>query len=249
MNKTKITWCDYTWNPIVGCSPASEGCQNCYAAAISKRFHLHWGTPHFMPERLSEPARVKKGGRVFVCSMSDLGHKDVEPKWRLAILMMMLANQQHTYIVLTKRPGPWLNMFAPIAWIGVTIENQEQAEKRLPPLIATHPRALRFVSVEPMLGPVDLRRVRFPTGCLENLLDPQISDWGRKHVGMPNCIDWVIAGPETGPKARPYPRDAFHDLRFQCQEAGIPFFDKRNDGIPRREFPCNARLARQEEAR
>lgn len=236
MNITKIPWCDYTWNPVVGCSPVSEGCQNCYAAAMSKRFGWPWGKARYMPERLSEPARVKKAGRVFVCSMSDLGHKTVDPQWRMEIALMMLANPQHTYIVLTKRPGPWLNMFAPLAWIGVTIENQEQAEKRLPQLIAII-HATRFVSVEPMLGPVDLTRVRFPTGCLENLLNPKISDWGMKAVGKPNCIDWVIAGPETGPKARPMPEDAIHNLRFQCQEAGVPFFDKRNDGIPRREYP------------
>lgn len=236
MNKTKIPWCDYTWNPIVGCSPVSEGCQNCYAAALSRRFGFPWGTAHWMPERLDEPARTKKAGRVFVCSMSDLGHESVYPQWRLAIAMMMKAASHHTYIVLTKRPGPWLDMFAPLAWIGVTVENQAQAEIRIPKLIKID-NATRFVSVEPMLGPVDLTRVRFPTGAIENVLEANISEWGMKHVGKPNGIDWVIAGPETGPGARAIPTDAMHDLRFKCQQAGIPFFDKRNNGIPRREFP------------
>ena len=79
MNRTKIEWCDWTWNPIVGCSPASEGCANCYAAAIARRFGMPWGRPVFRPERLNEPQRVKKPGRIFVCSMSDIGHERVCP--------------------------------------------------------------------------------------------------------------------------------------------------------------------------
>ena len=234
MNKTKIPWCDYTWNPIVGCSLASEGCQNCYAEAISRRFHLPWGKAHWIPERLEEPARVKKGGRVFVCSVSDLGHESVNPQWRLAVACIMMANPQHTYIILTKRPGEWLNMFAPLAWIGVTVENQEQAEIRIPELIKIN-NAIRFISVEPMLGPVDLTRVRFPTGCLENVLKANISEWGRRLVGEPNGIDWVIAGPETGPKARRC-EDAWIDA---LAEQSPCVFDKRKDG-KRREFPNNA---------
>lgn len=231
MNKTKIPWCDYTWNPIVGCSPASEGCQNCYAAALSRRFGLPWGKAHWMPERLEEPARTKKAGRIFVCSMSDLGHESVDPQWRLAIACMMMANRQHAYIVLTKRPGPWLNMFAPLAWIGVTVENQEQAEIRIPELLKIN-NALRFVSVEPMLGPVDLARVRFPSGCFENVLNTDVSEMAQPIIGRLNGIDWVIAGPETGPKARPC-QDSWIDALSRHSPV---FFDKRKSGT-RREFP------------
>lgn len=231
MNKTKIPWCDYTWNPIVGCSPASEGCQNCYAAAISHRFGLPWGKAHFKPGRLTEPFRIRKGGRVFVCSMSDLGHESVDPGWRLAIACIMMANPHHTYIVLTKRPGQWLNMFSHLAWIGVTIENQAQAEIRLPELLKIN-NAIRFVSVEPMLGPVDLTAVKFPTGVTENVLSNCISgrliplDWRL------NAIDWVIAGPETGPRAR-----FCHDVWIDALSRQSPvFFDKRKSGT-RTEFP------------
>ena len=70
MNKTGIPWCDYTWNPIVGCSPASAGCANCYAERISKRFDFPWGGPSFLPDRIHQPGSVKTPGRVFVCSMS-----------------------------------------------------------------------------------------------------------------------------------------------------------------------------------
>ncbi len=85
MNRTKIEWCDWTWNPIVGCSPASVGCANCYAAAIARRFGMPWGRPRFFSERLGEPSRVKKPGRIFVCSMSDVGHERVCPLWRAEI--------------------------------------------------------------------------------------------------------------------------------------------------------------------
>lgn len=231
MNKTKIPWCDYRWNPIVGCSPVSEGCQNCYAATLSHRFGEPWGKAHWRPGRLDEPARTKKAGRVFVCSTSDLGREDVDPQWRLAIACMMMANRKHTYIVLTKRPGPWLNMFAPLAWIGVTVENQAQAEIRIPELLKIN-GATRFVSVEPMLGPVDLTKVRFPSGCLENVLNTTVSEYAAPIIDRLNGIDWVIAGPETGAGARPC-RDSWIN---QLANQSPVFFDKRKNG-KRREFP------------
>lgn len=231
MNKTKIPWCDYTWNPIVGCSPASEGCQNCYAAAISHRFGLPWGKAHFMSGRLSEPSRIRKGGRVFVCSMSDLGHESVDPDWRQYVACTMTENPHHTYIVLTKRPGDWLNMFAPLSWIGVTVENQAQAEIRIPKLLKIN-NTTRFVSVEPMLGPVNLTKVRFPSGVLENVIETEINGIAEPIIGRLNGIDWVIAGPETGPRARPC-QDAW--INALAEQSPV-FFDKRKSGT-RKEFP------------
>lgn len=209
MNKTGIPWADWTWNPIVGCSPASDGCANCYAAAISKRFHLPWGSAHFMPERLNQAAKVKKPGRVFVCSMADIGHETVKSVWRDEIAEAMDAAPWHTYIVLTKRPGPWLRELPPACWIGVTIESDAPAIKiRWQQLLGWGwPGApVKFVSVEPMLGPVTFH-------------------WSHKP-------DWVIAGPETGPKARPC-----DDAWIDTLAAESPcFFDKR-DTFKRREFP------------
>lgn len=233
MNKTKIPWANWSWNPIVGCSPASEGCANCYAAAISKRFHLPWGSAHFKPDRLDQPAKVRKPGRVFVCSMADIGHETVRPEWRRAIHDAMIRAPWHTYIVLTKRPGAWFSMLPSSCWVGVTVENQAQAEARIPLLLKTQPITLRFVSVEPMLEPVTLRRVRFPTGVVEDVINTEVSNYAKPLIGKLNGIDWVIAGPETGPKARPCKDEWIDALAVESP----CFFDKREpiDGI--REYP------------
>jgi len=220
VNRTKIEWCDWTWNPIVGCSPASAGCANCYAAAISKRFGLPWGRPVFKPERLGEPGRVKKPGRVFVCSMSDIGHENVCPLWRAEIRKAMAAAPWHEYIILTKRPGAWMAGFAGKAWLGVSAENQATADARIP-VLQLIDRARRFVSVEPMLDPVSLQCSAFNG-----------ADSFSAMVG----IHWVIAGPETGPKARECRPEWIADLAAECEQAGVPFFDKRDGGL-RREWP------------
>jgi protein gp37 len=210
MNKTKIPWCDWTWNPIVGCSPASEGCENCYAATIAKRFNLAWGSAHFVPDRLCQPATVRQPGRVFVCSMADLWHETVSNNDRLLVLSAMRQAPWHTYILLTKRPQyiEWIAPFPRNWWLGVTVENQARAQERIPILLSI-PAAVRFVSVEPMLGLVRFAR------------------WAVRWEP-----DWVIAGPETGPRAR------------RCEDAWIDalaaesrcFFDKRKDW-KRREWP------------
>ena len=211
MNKTDIPWADYSWNPIVGCSPASEGCANCYAAAISRRFHLPWGSAHFIQDRLGQPARKKKPGRVFVCSMADLGHETVAPDWRDMVLDEMRSAPWHTYIVLTKRPGAWMRPFHELGcWCGVTAENQDGYEERWLQMTAhCYGRygGARFLSVEPMLGPVSLR-----------------GDWV--------IPDWVIAGPETGSKARPCSNSWVNELSDESE----CFFDKR-ESWRRREWP------------
>ncbi len=209
MNRTKIEWCDWTWNPIVGCSPVSAGCANCYAAALACRFGLPWGAARFLPERLGQPALVRKPGRVFVCSMGDIGHDTVAPEWRKAVCDAMRAAPWHTFLILTKRPGAWLRCIPPPVWVGVTVESRETFNRWRMLCACAHPEALKFVSVEPMLGPVSFR------------------------AGGPAAPDWVIAGPETGPKAR------------RCDPAWIDgldsespcFFDKRKRGWTRREFP------------
>lgn len=211
MNRTKIPWCDWTWNPVVGCSPASTGCANCYAAAISRRFGLPWGQAHFMPDRLEQPARVRKSGRVFVCSMSDLGHETVRPEWRGAIYGAMAAAPWHTYIILTKRPAMWLSGLPRGAWIGVTIEDSV-ARHRLDELNYFAPAGcVRFVSVEPMLGRISFAKWK---------MRPQ----------------WVIAGPETGPARRACPDEWLDELAAESP----CFFDKRGGPGRRREFPGGA---------
>lgn len=210
MNRTKIEWCDWTWNPIVGCSPESEGCQNCYAAAISKRFDLPWGKPVFMPKRLDELDGDGKPGRVFCGSMTDLGHPGVNEEWIKSIASTMRTKHHRTYIVLTKRPGPWLRLLPPSCWVGVSIENKNHYRRWTNLLGWAWPGCpVKFVSVEPMLGPVSF-----------NWIDDKMKP------------DWVIAGPETGPKARPCEAEWIDKLGGESP----CFFDKRK-GATRREFP------------
>ena len=206
MNKTKIEWCDWTWNPIVGCSKVSAGCQNCYAAAISKRYGFPWGQPVFMPERLVEPLKVKAAARIFVCSMSDFFHEKVLREWKEAVFKVMESASQHTFILLTKRPENVMSWWVelPNVWLGVTAENQAAVNSRLP-ILRKITAAVRFVSVEPMLEPV--------------IVWPE--------------VDWVIAGPETGPRARRCPGEWIEALAADSK----CFFDKRKEGWGRREWP------------
>jgi protein gp37 len=238
MNKTKIPWADYTWNPIIGCSAASEGCANCYAATVAHNKQNHpnakirqayagltdehgrWtGEVRFLWDRLGEPARLRKPAMIFVCSMSDIFNPKVCPVERSEVMARMGACARHTFMLLTKRPenipdgAPWFSNI----WVGVSAENQARFDERWEMLLrrtATMDRpVVRFVSVEPMLGPMT---------C-----------WGNPALTHPNdAPDWVIAGPETGPRAR------------RCDDAWIDalaaeshcFFDKRQNWT-RREFP------------
>lgn len=261
MNRTNIEWCDWTWNPLVGCSPVSDGCANCYAKKMALRHaanptlpaHVRqayrralsadcqqWRMPArvtLLPERLEKPMQVRRRGRVFVCSMGDLGHEGVREEWRAAVYAAMRAAPWHQYIVLTKRPGAWLREVPVGAWVGVTVENQAMAEARIPVLLQTPPEMTRFVSVEPMLGPVDLTAVRFPTGCVENVLSGEVSEWGRRICGKRNAVDWVIAGPETGLGARGCVPAWIEALSGQAP----CFFDKRKGlAAARREWPGTA---------
>jgi protein gp37 len=175
---------------------------------MAKRFGWEWGHAVYHPERLEEPTHIRQPSRIFVGSMTDLGRSDIEPEWLWNIISVMRANTKHTYILLTKRPGAWLGAFAPYAWVGVTAENQEMFDLRWPVLVLWTPNAkVRFVSVEPMLGPVTLAQ----------------------HVPSP---DWVICGPETGPGARPFLWEWRGRLGW---ESGC-LFDKGNVWL-RRQFP------------
>lgn len=203
VNKTKIPWATHTWNPIVGCSPCSEGCKNCYAAAISKRFHLPWGSAHFMPERLGQPAKEGKPARIFVGSMTDIGHETVEPQWREMIYRVMRDAPWHTYIILTKRPAALARDDIPKnAWIGVSVcqQSDDGATWGVLRLRRREEGRILFVSVEPMLMPITFEH------------------W---HIKP----DWVIAGPETGPGARECRGEWIDKLAAES----TCFFDKRRD--------------------
>lgn len=245
MGKTKIEWTEYSWNPVSGCTPISEGCQNCYAKRMANRLRGRCGYPADEPfkvtlhkDRLEEPLRWKKPRRVFVCSMGDLFHEDVSRWMRFEVMDIILQAKQHTFLILTKRPANMKEFFEwyyskagrtietiKNLWLGVTAENQQRADERIPILLQI-PAAVRFVSVEPMLGPVDL--------SLSDGVDLSVSVGTGLKPGksyLINSLDWVICGGETGPGARPMHPDWVRSLVLQCKNAGVPIFVKQMGSV------------------
>ena len=237
-----IGWTDQTWNPITGCTKVSEGCLHCYAERMSERLAGRYGYPADHPfrvtlhsDKLVEPVRWRKPRHVFVCSMGDLFHDDVPFDRIMDVWDVMGECSQHTFQVLTKRPermrefARWMEDVELMrcahsnVWLGVTAENQARANERIPVLLDT-PAAVRFVSVEPMLEPVD------------------IMPWLHSLSRTDTALDWVICGPETGPGARPFDIQWACDLRDQCAEAGVPFWFKGGllDGVEWHERPDHA---------
>lgn len=207
---TKIQWCDETWNPVMGCVPITPGCDNCYARSMIRRFAGKNGWPksaagpEFFEKRLKQPLQWRKARRIFICSMADLFQPGVPFEYKDRVLNVIKQTPQHEYLILTKRAmrmQNYLLTFPPPSnlHLGVTVENQETADWRIPPLL-TIPATVRFISVEPMLEDI----------CLD------------KFEG----IDWVICGGENGPGARPMHPDWVRRLRDQCVERKIPFFFK-----------------------
>ncbi|MNW41810.1 Phage protein Gp37/Gp68 [compost metagenome] len=247
-DKTGIEWCDSTWNPVTGCSKVSEGCRNCYAKTFTERFE---GTPgHYFeagfkvtlrPEKLGQPLRWKRPRKIFVNSMSDLFHPDVPDDYIDQVFYVMAIARQHTYQILTKRPERmrdwilqhgWIMSEFPHVWLGVSVENQQAADERIPPLLQI-PAVVRFLSCEPLLGPVDLNAVPRPDnayfmqrgeqGCITDPKEPDDYVYWHKR----DQIHWVIVGGESGHNARPMHPDWARSLRDQCQSAGVPFLFKQ----------------------
>lgn len=244
MPKSKIEWTQHTWNPVTGCTKISAGCQNCYAENMAKRFG---GEDAFQvtlhPDKLDVPLKRKKPTTYFVCSMSDLFHEDVPFEFISKVFSVMQQNQRHTFQVLTKRPErvleyyayqkEWLGIVLPLknVWLGVTAENQKEANHRIPILLST-PAALRFVSIEPMLEQIDLEDIRepkkFPSLLRKDVLRGQdIHEDDDNHWTPSNKLDWVICGGESGQKARPLNPIWVKSLQEQCTQANTPFFFKQ----------------------
>jgi protein gp37 len=222
MNKTKVEWCDYTWNPVTGCSEVSEGCYHCYAKELSRRFGWHWGYPVLHRDRLDQPQQIQKPGKVFVCSMGDLGHPGVYPRWLQMVIDAMRAAPWHTYIVLTKRPGHWISNLPASCWVGVSVEMSKYLPERVRVLDYHAGDRLRVLSLEPLLEEINLAYELF------NGVD--------SFASLPG-IDWVIAGPETGRRARPCDDKWIDAIAYDCERAQVPFFDKRKTNWLRREWP------------
>ncbi|HEY3482237.1 MAG TPA: phage Gp37/Gp68 family protein [Streptomyces sp.] len=217
-----IEWTDATWNPTTGCDRVSAGCDNCYALALARRLKA-MGSPKYQADgnpqtsgpgfgvsthagALDEPLRWRRPRLVFVNSMSDLFHARVPLDFLRQVFAVIEATPQHTYQVLTKRPGrarrlapllPWPENL----WFGVSVEDDRVAH-RVDDLRAI-PAAVRFLSCEPLLGPLDVDL----TG-----------------------IGWVIAGGESGRHARPVDPAWVTRLRDRSVAAGIPFFFKQWGG-------------------
>lgn len=221
-DKSAIEWTEATWNPTTGCDRISAGCDHCYALTLAKRLKA-MGNPKYQqdgdprtsgpgfglavhPEALDLPKRWRTPRTVFVNSMSDLWHARVPTEFIRRVFEVMVGTPQHTYQLLTKRPRRLVRMasdlpWAQNIWVGVSVESQEQAW-RIDEL-AKVPAAVRFVSAEPLLGPL--------------VLDL-------------NGIDWVIAGGESGPNHRTMEPCWALALRDQCLSAGVAFFFKQWGG-------------------
>lgn len=246
--KSSIEWTEHTWNPITGCSKISPGCENCYAEKLSHRFgwtEKPWTAAYaaenvkLYPDRLDIPLKWKKPRMIFVNSMSDLFHEHVSHDFLRKVWEVMVGSPHHIFQVLTKRPErmqEWVSKHgvqiaggrpAKNVWLGVTVEDQRRADERIPFLLQT-PAAVRFLSCEPLLEPVNLERHLNGGKTSEEWRARALSGVDPYGFRPPYPrIHWVIAGGESGPNARPIHPDWVRDIRDQCQKAGVPFFFKQ----------------------
>ncbi len=215
MSITSIEWTEVTWNPVTGCSKVSPGCLNCYAERMAKRLQA-MGQRNYrdgfavrthelmlgLPDTWSRPRMV------FVNSMGDLFHEEVPLEFIRRVFEVMECTPRHTYQLLTKR-AERLAEVAPLVrwprnvWMGVTVEDSPRLTRV--ELLREVPAAVRFLSLEPLLGP--------------------LSDLGL------DGIDWVIAGGESGPGARPMQAEWVVEIRDLCVDSGVPFFFKQWGGV------------------
>ena len=209
-----IEWTDSTWNPVTGCTKVSPGCKNCYAERLALRLRA-MRNPRYQngfavtlhPDQLTLPLRWRKPRRIFVNSMSDLFHEAIPDDFICQVFEVMAQADWHVFQVLTKRSErlaslahrlPW----APNIWQGVSVES-DRYTPRIDHL-RTVPAAVRFLSIEPLLGPI-------PNLTLDD-------------------IDWVIVGGESGPGRRSMAAGWAREIRDQCVRAGVAFFFKQWGG-------------------
>ena len=247
-DKSAIEWTDATWNPVTGCTKVSQGCRNCYALRDWPRLSANPQTVYFgraftdvacHEERLEQPKLWTRPRRIFVNSMSDLFHAAVPDRFIELVFEAMRAAPQHTYQILTKRPER-MRLFltdhdlVPPAFIqiGTSCEDQDTWDERLPELLRTE-ASVRFVSFEPLLGPIDGRGVR-----IDRAVPGPASEWP---IGG---LKWVIVGGESGPGARPMHDKWVRALRYQCEESSVPFFFKQwGEWIPVNQLSLDALAA------
>ena len=217
-DNSSIEWTDATWNPVTGCTKITKGCANCYAERFAERFRGVPGHPYeqgfdltLRPERVEQPLAWRRPRKIFVNSMSDLFHKSIPTPFIDRVFDTMEKAHWHTFQVLTKRSSLMRNYLRrryspgcapPHIWCGVSVEDQA-ATSRIRHLQQT-PAEIRFLSVEPLLGPIG-------------------------NVDL-SGISWVIVGGESGPRARPMAPRWVTEIRDLCAREGIPFFFKQWGG-------------------
>jgi len=225
--RSKISWTDATWNPVRGCSGVSDGCKNCYAARMAHRFsgegqpydgyideRMAWGKPYpvwsgrvsTLSDKLDEPLHWARPRMVFVNSMSDTFHTLVPFDFIDKMMDVIRRCPDHTFQVLTKRADRMHLYFSGCrvpdnVWVGVTAENMDMYKRRVPILMKID-APVRFVSMEPLLGPINMD-------------------------SHPHVPDWVIVGGESGPYARPMHPDWITQVLDSCKRASTPFFFKQ----------------------
>jgi protein gp37 len=211
---SSIEWTDATWNPVTGCTKISPGCKNCYAERMAKRLQA-MRQPRYrngfkltvQPDLIEQPLRWTEPRMIFVNSMSDLFHEDIPFEYLNRVFDVMARAHWHVFQVLTKRSDRLAEVASRLhwpsnVWMGVSVESQ-QYTNRIHHLRKV-PSALRFLSIEPLLGPITTLPL--------------------------DRIDWVIVGGESGPKARPLNIEWVRNIRDRCIDARVPFFFKQWGG-------------------
>jgi protein gp37 len=213
-DKSAIEWTDATWNPVTGCTKVSPGCKNCYAERLAARLQAMGNRRYrngfavtLHPDQLALPVRWSQPRQIFVNSMSDLYHEAVPEEYIRRVFDVMVRADWHVFQILTKRAERLLELaprlpWPPNVWQGVSVENTRYCW-RIEHLQQV-PAAVRFISVEPLLGPI-------PNLPLEG-------------------IHWVIVGGESGPSHRPMNPSWVREIRDHCLTAGVPFFFKQWGG-------------------
>jgi protein gp37 len=218
-DSTAIEWTNATWNPVTGCTKISRGCDLCYAERFSERFRGAAGHPFAMgfdltlrPERLQQPLYWRRPRMIFVNSMSDLFHKAVSFAFVDRMFDVMERADWHTFQALTKRSSRMRDYVRrrygdvgapPHIWLGVSVEDGARLSRVRH--LAETPASIRFLSIEPLLGPIG----RLPL----------------------HGIAWVIVGGESGPKARAMEAEWAREIRDQCVAQSVPFFFKQWGGL------------------
>jgi protein gp37 len=251
-DQTSIAWTEATWNPWMGCTKVSAGCDNCYMFREQRQYGNDPELVRRSKTKFADPLKWKEPRRIFTCSWSDWFHKDADA-WRDEAWAIIKATPQHTYQILTKRPGriarhlpaDW-GVGYPNVWLGVSIESQEQAFRARQ--LAEIPAVVRWLSCEPLLGPLSFEevwasgpRVRLEAGGVWNEVRPVLS-----------LIHWLVVGGESGPDTvrREMKLLWAEMLQRECRDAGTAFFFKQRSarrsedttGVPewllKREYPA-----------